>query len=289
MVDAQVLRILDLSDNRLDGDVPSHLFGLSNLETLDLHGNQFQRLPETFPINGKLKFLALHQCQLEGPVPVGIANLQSLSHLDLSQNKLTGPLPTNLPPQLTYLFLAENNFDSGIIPQTYGALSNLRELSLKSTQRTGVLPSFVATDLPNLILLDLDNNALRGNIPQFLGNQTEDLYALLLNNNLLTGPVPSSLGTLPSLSLFFVDNNSVSGSMSLSLCSLPQFSVNATDRLPLAADCGEVNCDCCTICCVDGGAECHDNDIVPSIDPQWERDYRRPVFQFGNDTVLGPA
>jgi len=290
---ADKLKILDLSDNLIQGPIHENLFALPSLETLDLHGNAFTSLPNLIPLNQNLGFLALHENELAGKVPESIINLEVLYHLDLSQNAFTGDMPTDLPSDLTYLFLAANDFKSGPIPDNYASLTALRELSLKSTNRTGPIPSLFATSLEDLILLDLDDNALSGKIPSFSGNQTMDLYALLLNRNQLTGTVPSSLRTLESLRLFFVDGNAVTGSLDESLCSLPQF-VDASGGLPVTADCEEVDCDCCTICCVDddvtdGGEDCHDNDLVASTDPTWERDYRRPEFAFGDDLVLGPA
>jgi len=283
------LKILDLSDNRIEGAIPEHLFQLDSLVTLDLHGNAFTSLPEFIPFSQSLGFLALHENGLAGQVPASITNLEVLYHLDLSQNAITGDLPTELPSGLTYLFLAVNNFNSGPIPESYANL-RLRELSLKSTERTGSIPSFLATDLQDLVLLDLDDNALTGRIPSFRGNQTTDLYSLLLNRNQLTGSVPSSFETLENLRLFFVDGNSITGSLDESLCSLPQF-FNASQGFPVTADCEEVACNCCTICCIDAadGEDCHDNDLVASTNPTWERNYNRPSFVFGDDIVLGPT
>jgi len=305
MASANRLQILDLSDNAMEGGLPSHLFALPGLETLDLHGNAFSSLPESFPEKSALTFLALHENAILGPVPASIANLDRLRHLDLSRNRLTGELPaSNVPTSVTYLFLAENDFEKGPIPQEYASLTNLRELSLKGTSRNGTIPYFFASSTSErLVLLDLDDNHLTGRIPEFGRNGTApNLYGLLLNRNELTGPIPSSLQHLDNLQLLFLDGNAnLSGSLAPICDTLPQFFANASNsgRQPahLIADCEAISCRCCTLCClatkVDGGGDdaeaCHGNDRVASIDPTWEGGYNRPDFVFGNDTVLQPA
>lgn len=153
------LDTLDMSDNMLEGTLPVHFFEMEGLEVLDLHGNMLTGpLPE-FPANDVLTFLALHQNEISDTIPDSIINLGALTHLDLSQNLLVGPMSPlfNNITTLTYLFLAENSFALGDIPD-YGDLVDLRELSLKSTGRTGMIPDFFA-GMGELILLDLDGES----------------------------------------------------------------------------------------------------------------------------------
>ena len=100
---------------------------------------------------------------------------------------------------MTYLFLAQNDFVSGPIPEWVAGLTNLEELSLKSTQRTGTIPASLGTANSKLILLDLDANLLEGAIPDSLGN-LDDLHILLLNRNNLTSTIPATFANLRSLS-----------------------------------------------------------------------------------------
>lgn len=147
---------LDMSDNMLDGKLPEHFFDMESLRVLDLHGNMLTgNLPE-LPVNNVLDYVSVHQNQISGPIPDSIVNLGALGHLDLSSNLLDGPMPPlfNNMTFLTYLFLAENNFAPGNIPD-YGDMIYLRELSLKSTGRTGSIPDFLA-GMEELVLLDLD-------------------------------------------------------------------------------------------------------------------------------------
>jgi len=193
------LAYLDVSDNKIEGPVPSHLFELSNLLVLDLHDNNFTSLPSTFPVNDNLWLLALQKCDFANiEVPSTISNLKNLTHLDLSQNRFTGEIPSTLKelaPKLNSLFLAQNKFSPGKIPEWLQKMTMLTELDLKSTQRTGTIPAFIG-NLSQLVLLDLDNNKLTAQIPSELGNLASLIY-LLLNRNELTGTIPplgSSVG-----------------------------------------------------------------------------------------------
>ncbi|KAF8035539.1 hypothetical protein BT93_C1539 [Corymbia citriodora subsp. variegata] len=85
---------LDLSDNRLSGEIPEALTSLVRLWTLNLSMNH-----------------------LTGRIPIDIGKLEWLETLDLSSNNLSGPLPPSMTTltKLDYLNVSYNNF-SGKIP-----------------------------------------------------------------------------------------------------------------------------------------------------------------------------
>lgn len=268
---------LDISGNKLKGTLPSDLFQLRDLEILDLHGNAFEGpVPSDIPTsNLKLKFVALHQNSLGNAIPTQLGQLSSLEHLDLTTNLLSGDIPTQLLnlKRLKSLYLAENNFNQGPIPIFIYSFFSLRELSLKHTKRDGSISPLIQ-NLVNLVLLDLDDNLLSGSIPSEIGTIV-NLEFLLLNRNKLTGAVPTDLGRLNRLRFLLLDNNNVTGNVE-----------GSCGQLTLAvatADCEEVTCSCCNPCCTDGQF-CHDNDLVPSIDPIWERGYSRQFFDFTNSS-----
>jgi hypothetical protein len=70
-----------------------------------------------------------------------------------------------------------------------------------------------------------------------------------------------------------LDNNNVTGTLGQT-CALDKLGV-------VIADCMEVDCDCCVPCCVDG-TDCHDFDVVTSLDPVWEAGYDRQFFDFSD-------
>jgi hypothetical protein len=105
------LRILDLSRNNLNGNIP-HIMDNMTLETLSLHQNAFTNSipPEIFSLP-RLTNVWLHSNQITGSIPTEIGSAENLSSLTLSFNLLKGPIPSqllNLDGQLTLLHLQVN-------------------------------------------------------------------------------------------------------------------------------------------------------------------------------------
>ena len=77
----------------------------------------------------------------------------------------------------------------------------------------------------------------------------------------------------PLLEVVMLDQNNLTGTMD-DLCE--------GDRLGLViADCGELDCACCNLCCF-GNGFCNDNAAVASVDPSWELSYQRTSFRFSD-------
>ncbi|KAK7308822.1 hypothetical protein RJT34_05083 [Clitoria ternatea] len=112
------LKLLDLSDNEFDSELPKWLFNLSSGIT-DVH---------------------LGSNSLRGQLPKALLNLRHLESLTLEHNKLNGPIPDWLGQfeLLQVLNLQENMF-SGSIPTNLGNLSSLISLAVNANQLTGVL------------------------------------------------------------------------------------------------------------------------------------------------------
>jgi len=277
------LEMVDISDNKFGGSLPSSALSQPRLVVLDLHDNMFKGtipFPET--LNEKLRFLALHRNLFDGVIPPAVGNLKYVFHLDLSENSLAGELPIDIGNMtaLEYLFVAKNAFDAGPIPEFLSNLSNLEELSLKSTQRMESIPTFIS-GLANLILLDLDDNQLTGGIPTEMGG-LNNLQFLLLNRNQLTEEFPQELADLRLLRLMYIDGNQITGDLN-SICNRD----TGFFKPIMVADCGgdtpDITCDCCRLCC-STEQKCHTDDLVPSNDPLWQFGYDRLIYDFGNYT-----
>jgi Leucine-rich repeat (LRR) protein len=159
-----LLIILDISGNNLFGKLPSDIFRHLHLEILDLNSNTLTgEIPDDINSDGRLELLALHRNQLNSTIQSAFGNLRQLQRLDLSTNDLSGTIPADFDflTELHSLFLAENPFTPGTILTFFYDYDSLRELSLKSTQRTGTISPSVGL-LDRLVLLDLDNNELTG-------------------------------------------------------------------------------------------------------------------------------
>jgi len=66
------------------------------------------------------------------------------------------------------------------------------------------------TSLNNLILIDMDENAITGTIPPSIGNRLPNLRVFDLDNNQLTGTLPSSLFK-EQIKIVDVDTNLLQG------------------------------------------------------------------------------
>ena len=102
--------------------------------------------------------MALNDNQLHGTVPSRLAKLKGLTHLDVSGNNLEGVLPTEIGTMtlLEYLYVGNNPYvdnRTNVIPTFLRKLTNLKELSFKSSRLHGDLPAFVGS-LTKLQVLD---------------------------------------------------------------------------------------------------------------------------------------
>nr|GMD34056.1 receptor-like protein 12 isoform X1 [Ipomoea batatas] len=88
------LKLIDLSNNRLVGEIPVDLTNLHGLISLNLSKNNLTRsIPYRIGEMNSLEILDLSQNQLFGAIPVSMANLSFLAVLDLSNNNLSGCIP----------------------------------------------------------------------------------------------------------------------------------------------------------------------------------------------------
>ncbi|GLT52061.1 hypothetical protein SLA2020_254230 [Shorea laevis] len=199
---------LTLRQNLLSGSIPAN-FGLDmlNLQSLDLSENQLNgSIPSSISKLESLGVLSLEKNRLSGKIPSW--KRLNLVALDLSNNNLSGHIPSSLclQSELSYLKLNGNNL--------HGKLSSLQnctsllELSLAFNQLSGNIPRWIGETLTGLKILNLRGNMLRGKIPEnlcFLSN----LHALDLGQNILSRLIPSCLGNLSSLHQ--MKNNSFTG------------------------------------------------------------------------------
>ncbi|KAG4952506.1 hypothetical protein JHK85_046373 [Glycine max] len=86
---------IDLSSNKLLGDIPREITDLNGLNFLNLSHNQLiGPIPEGIGNMGSLQTIDLSRNQISGEIPPTISNLSFLSMLDVSYNHLKGKIPT---------------------------------------------------------------------------------------------------------------------------------------------------------------------------------------------------
>ncbi|XP_021664316.2 receptor-like protein EIX2 [Hevea brasiliensis] len=122
-----IVNIIDLSNNNMQGEIPEQITNLSFLVTLNLSRNQ-----------------------LIGNIPEKIANMKHLETLDLSCNHLSGPIPPSMSSMtfLNYLNLSHNNF-SGPIPSANQFLTFTNPSSFEGNPKLCGAPLPTNCSMPN--------------------------------------------------------------------------------------------------------------------------------------------
>ncbi|KAL4012346.1 hypothetical protein IC575_029446 [Cucumis melo] len=86
---------IDLSMNKLSGEIPNEITKLIHLCALNLSWNALVgTIPENIGAMKTLETLDLSQNHLSGRIPDSLASLNFLTHLNMSFNNLTGKIPT---------------------------------------------------------------------------------------------------------------------------------------------------------------------------------------------------
>lgn len=279
---------LDASVNRLEGPLPANIWSMSNLEVLDLHGNDFVgEIPEINEVHENLIFFAVQDNSLDWKIPSSIDKLVNLQHLDVSGNSFVIPFPESMSKltNLKSLYTGINGFDEHPIPDFLAGMTNLVELSMKQNKLTGEIPTFFGR-LTNLQVLDLDFNQLRGRIPSELG-MLVSMDHLLLNRNYLSGTIPTTFMNLVDADVLLLDSNNITGTADV-ICL--NANINAS---VFTSDCAtttpEISCSCCTLCCQDSDLECNNLDWRINLDGIWEYDFQRVVYDFSQEMMPASA
>ncbi|KAL0389163.1 UNVERIFIED_CONTAM: Receptor-like protein 6 [Sesamum calycinum] len=194
---------LDLSNNRITGEVPNWIWEIgngklyylnlsSNLLYIDYSHNNFEK---SIPLNignptTKLVYLSLANNSLSGAIPTSFCNATQLEVLDLSANKLSGTIPPCLVQnrkQLGVLKFGGNNI-SGNIPNTFCVNCNLEILDISQNYLEGSLPMSLA-NCKSLQVLNVGNNNIDDGFPCMLPSS---LRVLVLHSNRFHGQVRCS-------------------------------------------------------------------------------------------------
>ncbi|KAF3447433.1 hypothetical protein FNV43_RR12619 [Rhamnella rubrinervis] len=178
--------------NSLSGVIPAGIWGLPEVNIIDIDSNQFEG-PITSDIE-KAKALAqlfAGNNRLTGELPDEISGATSLVSIDLSENRLSGRIPAAIGDlkKLGTLYLRGNLF-SGSIPKSLGSCVSLTDLNMAKNSLSGKIPTSLGS-LPGLNALNLSQNELSGRIPETLAALRLSLFDLSYNR--LAGPIPQSL------------------------------------------------------------------------------------------------
>lgn len=131
------LQTLELGQNLLTGSIPKELIQMESLKRLCLAENKFTSFPyEDWP-SSNLREIDFHNNQLAGTLPTGIFQ-PLLEHLDLSDNKLKGSIPKEIKTSenLRYLGFAHNRI-TGTVPLELYKLYLLTTLHISGNKLQG--------------------------------------------------------------------------------------------------------------------------------------------------------
>ncbi|MBA0823487.1 hypothetical protein Goarm_020217 [Gossypium armourianum] len=220
--DCLALEHLDVSTNKLSGDISHAISSCVNLKFLNLSNNQFSGTIPALPTS-KLRRLYLALNKFEGEIPVYLTEgCSGLVELDLSSNKLSGMVPSGFGScsSMESFYVSSNNFTGELPIEIFQNMSSLKELGLAFNYFSGPLPESLSS-LSNLTVLDLSSNNFSGSIPASLcENPTNRLKVLYLQNNILTGFIPPTLSNCSQLVSLHLSFNYLTGTIPPSLGSL---------------------------------------------------------------------
>lgn len=216
------LNSLEVAGNQL-AELPETLAKLTQLQSLNISSNQLTELPEALANLTKLQRLFFCGNQLS-ELPKTVATLTQLQSLDLSHNHLT-ELPGTIAKltQLNNLDLSHNRLVD--LPETITTLTQLQALNVSQNQLTE-LPRTIAT-LTRLQRLDVWHNRLT-ELPETIaaltqlqdldvaGNELADLPEAIASLTQLQGldlsynrlaELPESITNLTQLQMLNLSNN----------------------------------------------------------------------------------
>ncbi|KAA3471889.1 leucine-rich repeat receptor protein kinase MSP1-like isoform X3 [Gossypium australe] len=207
--DLRRLEGLDLSENALEGTLPSCLANLSSLHYLDISGNQF---------TGKGSSTAL-------------ANLTLLRVILLSRNLFEVPsifISFSNHSHLKVLFSDQNKLVKEPTIQTWVPKFQLKcfRLSNCTTKELHIeIPKFLHYQ-NDLSIIDLSYNDFEGNFPFWLLENNTRMGAFLMNGNSFISHLNLPSHPNPFLSTVDISDNKLQGPIPANICSIfPQLIV----------------------------------------------------------------
>ena len=273
---------IDISNNMIDEDLPANILNRPNLWILDIHKNMIDgAFPDDIFQNTKLQVLALQDNFLRSTIPDRLGFLGGLEHFDISRNRFSGTIPDDIITltNLRYWATSNNPFEEQAVPNL-SQMTNLMDIQMKHNNLIGTFPEWIG-NLFELELVDFDANELTGTLPTWIG-LLRNLNHLLLNRNQLEGNLPTQLAAMTNLDVLLLDGNDFKGETDV-MCDTPNFKPRY-----FTADCypgrngerPEVECRCCSTCCIDDDPTCNDFKWTSNVDPVWEYSYLRQSYRF---------
>ncbi|XP_052883585.1 receptor-like protein EIX2 [Gossypium arboreum] len=225
------LTALNLADNSFAGSLPSSLGFLTPLEMLSLRGNKFSgELPSSLQNCTKLKFLDLSDNELSGEVPMWIGQrLSRLVFLSLQRNQFRGRIPHRLCglKYLQILDLSVNKISDTIPPCINNFTSMAEKVSLDRRIEHHLSDEGIFVSFTRLRYVDEALFTWKGTKQRY--PQLGLLLAIDLSCNQLTGEIPKELNRLQELVALNLSRNLFTGKILQKIGHLRQLEHSTTE------------------------------------------------------------
>ncbi|XBI05605.1 hypothetical protein VPH35_133756 [Triticum aestivum] len=223
------MKVLDVSHNIISGTIPPSLCSIGDISIMDLSNNKFAGEVPSCLFNCSAAILKLSNNNLGGMILDGASNLPHIWAIYLDNNKFEGALPKNLSGGVQVMDLHGNNI-SGELETSLWNLPYLEALSLASNGITGDIHPEICK-ITSLLLLDLSGNYFTGRTPNCSG--TLLLHYLSISGNSLSGSPNDFFNNssiawthyLPWINLLLLGWNNFEGQISSNLCHLRFLSI----------------------------------------------------------------
>ncbi|KAM7266749.1 hypothetical protein ACFE04_004646 [Oxalis oulophora] len=241
LCDSRHLQVLDLSDNYLEGTLPSCLASLASLQTLDLSNNQFTGDIAKSPITSLMLIENLYLSNNHFKIPVSFGALYNHSKLKIFEAEDILIYDDDLDPQYLFpkfqlniirlsghgrftaipkflyrqmdleaLYIKDVHFQGEFPYYLLEKNTKLNELVLGNNSLSGIL-DFSNRSYSHLKILDISNNSFYGEIPLHFGTSFPSLTNLNMSSNQFNGRIPSSFGDMSLLDTLDLSNNKLFG------------------------------------------------------------------------------
>ncbi|KAK8470286.1 hypothetical protein PHAVU_004G103200 [Phaseolus vulgaris] len=227
---------LDLSNNKLSGEIPDCWTQFKSLVYLNMSQNKFSgKIPTSQGSLLELQVLLLRNNNLTGEFSSSLRNCTKLVMLDMTENRLSGSIPDWIGSKLLglqFLSLGNNTFN-GSLPLQIFYLKRIQLLDLSLNNLSGQIPKCIKnlsskTQVPSL--RDYQVHPYMAYTNSFSVYLTYNLNAFLMwkgseQINLLIEKIPSNIGKLTSLEFLDLSRNQLAGSIPLSLAQIDRLTV----------------------------------------------------------------
>ncbi|KAF3774039.1 putative LRR receptor-like serine/threonine-protein kinase [Nymphaea thermarum] len=210
----RLLEEVDLSQNLLNSILPASA-SVGNLTTtlwnLELNSNQIEgTIPLALANLTKLIASGLSSNKIKGLIPLNVGQMHSLQVLLLDNNALEGLIPLSIYQLVRmYVFYFQHNMLFGSISSSINNLTSLQLLNLSSNNLSSTLPPGLC-ELKGLLDLYLQDNSFTGRLPSCLGNFAT-IVDMDISLNKLSGELPISLSKLQMLGYLNLSHNTFDG------------------------------------------------------------------------------